>query len=228
MAAINREAILKKWDDDIRDLEKLDQEQPDPEGAVLLLGSSSIRRWEDAPSMLAPYPVIRRGYGGARYSDLVVFAPRLIQPHNYAAVVIFVGNDIAGNDQDRRPDEVETWVRETIRVSQKHQPKAAVLLVEVTPTSKRFAVWPQIQELNMMLREVTESMPGVHFVATSEHYLDQDGQPRDELFVSDKLHLNNDGYHIWASLIRKKLDAVVGWKPKASSDKPLAEASDRR
>ncbi|MEM9367136.1 MAG: GDSL-type esterase/lipase family protein [Planctomycetota bacterium] len=209
MAAIDREAIIRKWDDDIEALEKLDQDQVDPEGAVLLLGSSSIRRWEDAQAMLAPYPVIRRGYGGARYSDLVVFASRLIHPHQYSAVVIFVGNDIAGKDQDRQPEEVETWVRETIRVSLAHQPDAAVLLVEVTPTAKRFAVWPQIQELNSMLHEVAESLTGVHFVATSQHYLDSEGQPREQLFVSDRLHLNEDGYQIWASLIREKLDAVV-------------------
>ena len=41
-----------------------------PEDAILFVGSSSIRLWETIGDDMAPYSAIRRGYGGAKFSDL--------------------------------------------------------------------------------------------------------------------------------------------------------------
>ena len=37
-----------------------------------------------------------------------------------------------------------------------------------------------------------------HFIGTRSIYLNENGQPRTELFVGDQLHLNRDGYIRWA------------------------------
>ncbi len=204
-----RNAAVQKWEDDIQELEKLDQSEPDPEDAVLLVGSSSIRLWEDAAEAMAPYPIIRRGYGGAKYSDLLVYARRLIQPHQFRAVVFFVANDISGGKADHTVDAVEKWVRAIVRVAREHQPEAAILLVEVTPTPSRLKAWPEIRELNAMLREVALTEPNTSFVATAEFYLDRNDQPRADFFREDRLHQNDAGYEIWASLIKRRLDEVL-------------------
>ncbi len=41
------------------------------------------------------------------------------------------------------------------------------------------------------------------------YFLDPFGNPRDELFVDDQLHLNNAGYEKWSVLIRRELDKVL-------------------
>ncbi|TWU51066.1 hypothetical protein Poly51_43600 [Rubripirellula tenax] len=204
-----RSRAIEKWEDEIRKLESLDSSETDPADAVLLLGSSSIRRWTQAAIDLAPYRVVRRGYGGAKYSDLAVFAERLIQPHQYRAVVMFVGNDISGDAHDHTVDQVDGWVRHIVDVSRKHQSGSPVLIVEVTPTGKRFEHWSAIRRLNAQLREIALSTPMVYFVPTAASFLDPDGNPRSELFVDDRLHLNDQGYVIWAELIRDQLDDVL-------------------
>ena len=55
---------------------------------------------------MAPYPVIQRGYGGARLSDFAVYADRIISPHPCRAIVLFVANDITGSKSDKSPREV--------------------------------------------------------------------------------------------------------------------------
>ena len=204
-----REAATKKWQKDITALEKLDATETDPAGGILLIGSSSIRRWEKSAVDMAPYQTIRRGYGGAKYSDLAVFAERIIQPHQFRAVVMFVGNDVTGSKEDRTPDEVEELVRYIVSVCRNHQPDSPILIVEVTPTLKRLEAWPEIRQLNARLREIALTEPNTYFVATAEHYLDKDDQPRGELFVEDRLHQNEAGYAIWAGLIRRRLDEVL-------------------
>lgn len=204
-----RGPAVERWEKEIQKLEALNRDEQYSSDAILFLGSSSIRRWSEIAIDMAPYRPIQRGYGGAKYSDVAVFAERLIHPHRYRALVMFVGNDVSGRPQDHTPDEVERLVRHIIDVSQQHQSDAPVLIIEVTPTNKRFNAWPQIRALNARLREIALTTPNTYFVATAGDYLDPDGQPRSELFVEDQLHLNSDGYDLWSTLIRRRLDDVL-------------------
>ena len=40
-----------------------------------------------------------------------------------------------------------------------------------------------------------------YFDAASPHQ-DSEGQPKPELFLPDKLHLNGEGYKVWSTLLR--------------------------
>lgn len=204
-----RAAAIERWEKEIQKLEARDAEETDPADGVLFVGSSSIRRWDTIATDMAPYRVIQRGYGGSKYSDVAVFAERLLHPHQYRALVVFVGNDVSGKPEDHSPDQVEQLVRHIVGVSRKHQPDAPVLLIEVTPNEKRFEVWPRIREVNAKLREIALSTANTYFIATADYYLDPNGNPRSELFVEDKLHLNSDGYALWSQLIRRRLDEVL-------------------
>lgn len=219
-----RGEAVERWEAEILKLEQRDKDEPDPADAILLLGSSSIRLWQGAPVDLAPYRVINRGYGGAKFSDLAVHAERLIRPHPYRGVVLFVANDIAGSPNDHTVDEVERMVRHVLSLSRAHQPQAPVLIVEITPTPKRYHVWPQIRELNARLREIAFTEPNVHFVATAEHYLDSNQQPVAAYFRSDALHQNEEGYAVWASLIRRRLDDVFR---KLAREQAASDVSDQ-
>lgn len=207
-----RAKAVERWEKEIKKLEARDASEEDPVDALLFIGSSSIRRWASIATDMAPYRTIQRGYGGARYSDLAVFAKRILHPHQYRAMLVFVGNDVSGKPEDHSPEQVEELVRYLVSLSRDHQPDAPVLIIEVTPTEKRFAVWPQIREVNAKLREIALTTANTYFIAIAAHYLDPEGNPRSELFVDDKLHLNSDGYDLWSTLIRRRLDEVFRMK----------------
>ena len=97
---------VKTWENDIRKFEQLDSIKTYPENALLFAGSSSILLWSTLAQDMAPYPVIQRGYGGAKLSDFVVYAKRIIYPHLCRAIVIFIANDITGGEKDKKPEEV--------------------------------------------------------------------------------------------------------------------------
>lgn len=99
-------------------------------------------------------------------------------------------------------------VRYVVGVSHAHEPTAPVFLIEVTPTEKRWVVWDKIRAVNARLREISLSTPNTYFIATASHFLLPEGKPRTELFVEDKLHLNEQGYDVWSGLIRRRLDDV--------------------
>ncbi len=205
-----RERAIADWETDIQRFEARDAIESHPDDAILFVGSSSIRLWETIAEDMHPYEVIQRGYGGARYSDLAVFAERIIEPHDYRALVMFVANDVSGEARDQSPEMIGRFVRQILDVSRTHRPRAAVFIVEITPTESRFNVWPAIRKVNVILRDIALSTENTYFIATAEYYLDASGHPRPELFVDDKLHLNNDGYALWTKLIRRSLDDFLG------------------
>jgi lysophospholipase L1-like esterase len=206
-----RQASRDRWSQDVERLRLLDDSETYPDNAVLFIGSSSIRLWDNIQEDLAPIVPIRRGFGGAKSVDLAVFASELVQAHRYSALVVFVANDIAGEagkvDQD--PENVVAWLKEVWWVSLQHQPKAPLLLIEITPTASRRHVWKQQRELNHRLRNWTLQEPNVYFLPTAEYFLDAQDEVRNELFVEDRLHLSRAGYRVWGSLIRRRLQELL-------------------
>lgn len=201
---------IARWEPSIQALEELDRTEPNPEGAVLLVGSSSIRLWDTAAADLAPYPVIRRGYGGAKFSDFAHFAPRLITPHDFRAAVVFVANDITGGPDDKQPEEVAQWFAYIADLTRHHQPEAAIVCCDVRPAPSRFAVWPAIREMNAALKAECGKRPNVHYLDTAAAFLTPDeSAARDELYGSDRLHLSPEGTRVWSGLIKAELDRVL-------------------
>ncbi len=181
---------------------------------MLFIGSSSIRLWDTIDKDMAPYKPIQRGYGGANYRDLAVFAETLCKPHRYKAMVVFVANDVTGKDTDTPIAHVTRLAEHICRVSLEHQPDAPVFIVEVTPTPSRFAVWDKIRLVNAGLRGIALTRPKVNFIPTAEHYLDAEKQPIASYFREDKLHQNESGYELWSRLIKASLDQALNASPK--------------
>lgn len=197
------------WENDIQKFEQLDKSETYPDNAILFAGSSSIRLWSTLEKDMAPYPVIQRGFGGSRLSDLAVYANRIFNPHPYSAIVLFVANDITGSDQDKSPHEVAILFRNVLRTIRRSHPETPVFWIEITPTALRWKVWNEIQKANLMIKEICENQKNTYYIKTDFGFLLTNGKPDDELFRDDKLHLNEKGYAVWTQIIKTELMKIV-------------------
>ncbi|MEO0447802.1 MAG: hypothetical protein AAF191_17165, partial [Verrucomicrobiota bacterium] len=159
-----REASEEKWAKAFADFDQRNAEESHPPTSVLFVGSSSIRRWNAIAQDMAPYHPIQRGFGGSRWSDLAVHADQLITPHQFQAVVCFVANDIAGKPEDKEPQEVRELVSYFVRRLRAHDATAPIFLIPVTPTPKRWKVWPTADQANTLLRALCQDDDGLHFI----------------------------------------------------------------
>jgi hypothetical protein len=200
---------VKAWESDIEKFEQLDISKSYPSDAILIAGSSSIRLWSTIGKDMMPYNVIQRGYGGAKLSDFVIYADRIIYPHPCQAIVIFIANDISGNENDKSPLEVSQLFRKTLYIIRRKFTDTPVFWISVTPTPSRWAVWPEIKEANGIIKDICKSHRNTYFIDTEKYFLNSSGLPRSELFLDDKLHLNADGYAIWTGIIKNELNAVL-------------------
>jgi hypothetical protein len=215
------------WEREVRALERLDDE---PEAVardsetILFVGSSSIRLWDTIAADMAPLPVTRRGYGGARYRDLCHFVPRLVGPRPFRAIVVFAANDMADPEDLPPVERVMVDVRATHARLREHHPQTPLFFVAVTPTEARWAVWPQIARLNAAIAEMCADEPATHFVATAGEFLDPEtGRPSPDLFREDRLHLSAAGYAVWGNCIAEAIEEAAAAGLPAAAGQGLAD-----
>lgn len=194
----------KEWEKDVEKLSETN-ETAGSDNAIVCLGSSSFRIWDTIDSDMAPYRMVRRAYGSARYRDLAIYTPKLIHKLAFSKAMVFIGNDIVGKDLDVTPETVGQLARIVVGSILKEQPKASVYLIAVTPTPSRFKLWDKIQRVNQQLEQIASEQPQVHFIPTANSFLNADGNPIEEYFKSDKLHLNEKGYRVWADILKRHL-----------------------
>ena len=56
-----------------------------------------------------------------------------------------------------------------------------------------------------MVKELCARKEGLYFVSTANAFLDEEVKPNDLLFISDRLHLNLEGYAVCNQLIKSEI-----------------------
>lgn len=177
---------------------------PSPSNALLFVGSSSIRRWVDLAEHMAPIPVINRGFGGSKIGDVIYHSEVLFQADSPLAIVIFVGtNDITpGNSKPLAVmvDAFEAMMRGVRRL----HPKTPVYYIAITPSPLRWEVWDEAKAINRAISDSADSMANTFVIDTAEQLMSA-GVPDENNYVFDRLHLSEQGYAIWAEIIRSRI-----------------------
>lgn len=198
-----------RWEKAISAFEEQDKNSPPTKGAVLFVGSSSIRLW-DLKESFPQHTTINRGFGGSQIADSVHFADRLILKHRPRTVVFYAGdNDIA---KGKSPEHVAKDFGAFVKVIHEELPKTKIVYIAIKPSIKRWNLSEDMQNANKRIQAQCENNERLVFVDVFPPMLDEEGQPRPELFIKDGLHLNKTGYQVWAKLIRPHLPKPDGKK----------------
>jgi lysophospholipase L1-like esterase len=192
---------FEKWEKDIAAFEKLDKDKPPPQNGVVFVGSSSIRRWDLAKNFDAR-DYINRGFGGSQLADSVHFIDRVVLKHKPRLVVLYAGdNDLAAG---KKPEEVADDFKEFVKAVHKELPKTKVVYIAIKPSIARWKMIDSVRKTNSLIEAQCKS-DDVVFVSVEKAMLGDDGMPKKELFVQDGLHLTEEGYKLWASLLKPHL-----------------------
>jgi lysophospholipase L1-like esterase len=188
----------------IRDLEA----QAVPPGALLFVGSSTIRLWDTLARDFAPWPVVNRGFGGAVVSQVVHFAPRLlpVSPPPRAVVFYCGGNDLAWGVSVKG---VLRDIERFVALAKKRLPDTPVYVLTVGKTPSRFLSWRRVARVNAALPALVERM-GARLVDVTTPMLATNGRPARRLFLFDGIHPSPEGYAVWTATLRPRLEADLG------------------
>lgn len=192
----------ERWGKHIQAFEERDKTEPPPENAVLFIGSSSIVGW-DVKKWFPEYETINRGFGGSCISDSVYFADRIVIPYKPRAIVFYAGdNDIAGG---KTPETVAKDFKTFVEKVRKPLPEVRLIFVAIKPCKSRWHVVDKVREANTLIKAYIETADDLEYVDIDTPTIGGDGEPRDELFKKDNLHLNEKGYAVWTALVKPLL-----------------------
>jgi hypothetical protein len=87
-------------------------------------------------------------------------------------------------------------------------PGTELLYLPIKPSTSRCHLWPEMDVVNILVKTSAASQEAVKYVDIATPMLGDDGKPMKELFVGDGLHLNEQGYMLWTSVLKPYLSRV--------------------
>ena len=181
-------------------------------GGVLLVGSSIFKRWTNAVSDLAPFPVTNRAFGGSQTSHQLMFFDQVVSPYRPRLIVWYCGsNDIKGKkDAESILGRTEEWISRVKQID----PATEILFVSVirAPQKHRDSQIVVVDAVNRGYEELSQRREGVFYVDVNPALETESGEPKTELYVEDGLHLNLNGYVKMTALLKPAIEAH--WKQK--------------
>jgi lysophospholipase L1-like esterase len=206
------------WEWQIRLYERNDRRSTPLREGILFTGSSSINLWGSLAEDMAPLRVLNRGFGGAHLDHVNRYAGRIVLPYRPRLIVLYAGeNDLSGWSE-KTPETVTADFRHFVEIVHDALPQTKILYLSIKPSLLRAGLAGTQHETNERIARIVDEDERLGYVDMASPLLDEGGEPRPELFRWDRLHLNEEGYRLWAAHLRPRLEEE--WRKLA----PPAEA----
>jgi lysophospholipase L1-like esterase len=170
-------------------------------GQILFIGSSSFRIWKTFATDLAGIAAINRGFGGSTMTDALYYFDRMVVKYAPSTVVVYEGdNDLA---KGKSPEDLAKEYEDFSNRLKKALPKAKLVYLAVRPSLARIAIVDKQKKFNSWLADYCKSQKERFFLDMHSPFYLPDGTVMPDIFVADRLHLNEKGYLIFSTKIRE-------------------------
>lgn len=191
------------WQAEIDALAEIDRRQTPPKDAVLFVGSSSMRKWDNLRNDFPGFNVINRGFGGSHLEDVNYYFDRVVAPFQAKIIFLYAGeNDI--ND-GKTPERVLEDFKKFTALAHEKSPRSKLFFISLKPSPSRWQLRDKFQQTNALIKAECEKSNRAKFIDVWAAMLNEQGEPKTEIFVEDKLHMNQKGYDLWRGVLTKYL-----------------------
>lgn len=167
---------------------------------VVFYGSSSIRLWDTLTEDFPGLDALNCGFGGSTLAQCARAFQRIVLPAKPRFVVFYAGdNDIA---QNRTPEAVWSSFLDIQSQLATFLPDTPSAYISIKPSPSRWHLAANIIAANKLMRDNLAGDINSTFVDVFDKMLSPQGKPRNELFQEDMLHMNREGYRLWADELR--------------------------
>ena len=194
---------------------------------TLFVGSSSFRFWSRLQQDFPKRNILKRGFGGASISDINLHFDNVVGRYRPREIIFYAGeNDISsGKPVDAVLADFNQFMDRKITVLG----KVPVYFISIKPSVARKTDFVAQKQLNGRVARLAAERDDLVFVDIVQPMLGTNGQPRPELFISDGLHMNRQGYSIWTKQLglalsqrnSGKAEYCLRTSPKPSACGPL-------
>ncbi|MEC7769667.1 MAG: cyclic nucleotide-binding domain-containing protein [Bacteroidota bacterium] len=204
------------WRNEIKRLKRRVSGLEDQQDLIVFYGSSSVRLWVGMKKDLDPFNVLNLGFGGSTYAWCIHYFDEIFKGAEPNKIVLYAGeNDLA---QGKSPQEVLNDCNKLVQMILKKYPEVELAFVSLKPSLEREEMIPQIIETNLLLSKYVIGELNAQYINVFGQMITADNRPKHELYMSDGLHLNKNGYAIWSEVIKTALLSAESPVEKESID----------
>jgi len=191
---------LNRFEKEIVAYEKLDSIAMPAKGMKLFIGSSSFRLWKNFDIDTKGSNSFNRGFGGSTLKEALYYFDRMVAKYQPSWVFVYEGdNDLT---MGTSPEEIAAQFEEFSARLAKQVPKAKLVFVSARPSLAREAMKAKQQDLNQRIAAISTKKKGHFVIDMHSPFYNPDGSLMQDIFVADRLHLNEKGYVIFAKQIQ--------------------------
>ncbi len=186
---------------EINYFKKLDSLNPPPARPILFIGSSSFTNWKDVNTYFPGYPVLNRAFGGSSLTHQLQYAAQVIFAYNPKQIVIYCGENDVASSPSITADSVLNRFKRLHTLIRSQLPDVPILYVSMKPSPSREKFRPVFEKGNKLIRKYIRRKKKTSFADVYHKMFTKDGRLMEDIFLSDKLHMNKKGYAIWQPVI---------------------------
>ena len=194
-------AISQPFINEIKAFRRADSIATPPENAILLIGSSSFTNWKDVANYFPDQTIINRGFGGSSLPHMIMYAEDIIFKYNPKQIIIYCGeNDLTGGPSVTA-DTILERLKKIHQVIRSRYKKVPIAYISMKPSPSREKYLVTMQKGNALIKTFMEQQKKSSYIDVYQSMLDANGNILTHIFLSDKLHMNSEGYKIWQGVI---------------------------
>jgi lysophospholipase L1-like esterase len=188
-----------RFEKELAAFEALDRTSPPPKGQVVFVGSSTMVDWK-AGAHFPDLQIVNRALWGSAVADTSRNVDRLIVPYEPRVVVVYAGdNDLDGG---ATTEQVAVEFERLVKNVHAKLPQTRIVVIGIKPSPQRWLTIDRMRTANAMIRAICARDDRVAFVDVDGPMMGWDEKPRPELYRPDGLHLSEQGYQLWTTLLR--------------------------
>lgn len=171
-------------------------------GKILFVGSSSFTNWKDVQNYFPGYPIINRGFGGSALLDVIRYEKDIIFRYNPKQIFIYCGENDIANDSTVTGKIMFERFKKLYWDIRKNLPNVPVVYISMKPSPSRWHMRNKTMEGNKLIEKfLKKKKRNADFVNVWDAMLGPNGEPKPEIFIQDRLHMNAKGYAIWQKIM---------------------------
>lgn len=179
---------------------------------IVFYGASNFRLWTEMENDLPEYKVQNHGFGGSTDKDLAERADTLLYPYKPQIVFFQTGSNdyvsLKGTDDEKIVKCIE-YKKQMFSTFHEKLPDAYFVVMSGLLLPGRSQYTELTKKMNDELKTYCESVDYMYFV-DAEAMTFNGSEYRNDLFVSDKIHLNHDGQLLWCNTyVKPQIEAII-------------------
>jgi lysophospholipase L1-like esterase len=195
-------ASAQGWEPAIRAFEEQDKIHPPKPGCIVFAGSSSFRFWDTLVADMKPLDVVNRGFGGSEFSDLDLYAKRIVIAYHPSAVVVYEGDNDLAEGSPKTPEIVAGDFKKFVQIVHADLPDTWIYILAIKPSKLRWNEWPAMKAANRMMQGYAATQTRVQYIDIATPMFDAHGNLPADLFKPDGLHPTAKLYAMWTAIIK--------------------------